>query len=154
MRIKVLTICLLVVTGCALQPVKIEVSRIGIVEFSGVEDIYQGVSIHEVIARVAVGEPTQITFPTKIWAGYKKKDSNISIDRRGAYIVVFASAELPPEGEAILIILENGTSFPIRLKPADSKHPRDAILEILSRKMMNNIENSVMPGCETEGGNI
>jgi hypothetical protein len=88
---------------------------------------YQGT---EVAVNVVPGEPTQITFPGQIQGGFKKNLSALHLDRKDSDLIVFASEGINAEGEAIIVRLKDGRSYSVRLRLADSLHPRDDVVSI------------------------
>lgn len=83
---------------------------------------------------VTPGEPTQITFPGKIEGGFKRKNSSLALERNGNFLVMFAQPEIPYEGEALLVLLDDKRSFSIRVVPADDDHPRDETIKIMDER--------------------
>lgn len=88
---------------------------------------YQG---SEVPVYVTPGEPTQITFPSKIEGGFKRKHSALALERQGNFLVVFAQPEIPYEGEALLVHLGDQRSFALRIMPSDDDNPRDEFIDV------------------------
>jgi len=84
----------------------------------------------EVDIRVAPSEPTQLQFPGKIAGGFKKKLSTLSLDRKDSDLVIFANEGISDKGEAIIIRLEDGRSYSIRVKRATDDTPRDDFVRI------------------------
>ncbi|MCB0318618.1 MAG: hypothetical protein KDD56_07660 [Bdellovibrionales bacterium] len=84
----------------------------------------------EVSVYIRPGEPTQIQFPEDIQSGYKRKQSALSIDKKGRDLVVFASDTLVNEGEAIIVRLNNGRSYSLRILKSDDQNLRDALVKI------------------------
>ncbi len=74
---------------------------------------------------VKPGEPTQITFPGKIEGGFKRKHSSLALERQDNYLIVFAQPQLAPEGEAIIVHLDDKRTYSVRALPASDEHPRD-----------------------------
>lgn len=79
---------------------------------------------------VTPGEPTQVSFPGKIEGGFKRSNSTIALQKNDNYLVLFAKPDLPYEGEALLLILDDKRSFAVRVVPADDDHPRDETVKI------------------------
>ena len=75
------------------------------------------------------GEPTQIRFPAKISGGFKKKSSVISIDRKDSDLVVFSQDTLSEQGEVLIVRLDDGRSYSVRVRKAVGR-PRDDIVRI------------------------
>ena len=88
---------------------------------------YQGA---EVAVNVTPGEPTQIKFPGEIQGGFKKNLSSLHLDRKDSDLIVFASEGINAEGEAIIVRLKDGRSYSVRMRLADSLHPRDDVVKI------------------------
>ncbi len=80
---------------------------------------------------VRPGEPTQVSFPENILGGFKRKNSSISLDKKDNYLIVFSQPELPPEGEAIIVHLDDKRSYALRIKPASNLNSRDEAVTIL-----------------------
>jgi hypothetical protein len=96
--------------------------------FSLARDIgYEG---QEVTVYVDPNEPTQINFPGEIAGGFMKTDSALQLQRQGQDLVMFAKGSLLEEGEAIIVRLQDGRSFSVRVRPADSENPRDHTVKI------------------------
>jgi len=96
---------------------------------------YQG---KEIAVYVTPGEPSQITFPADIGGGFKKKHSSLALERKGNFLVVFAQPEIPYEGEALLVLLQDKRSYALRILPSDDDNKRDEF--IIIRDMRENIE--------------
>jgi hypothetical protein len=84
----------------------------------------------EVPVYVTPGEPTQITFPSKIEGGFKRKHSALALQRQENFMVVFAQPEIPYEGEALLVHLKDKRSYALRILPSDDDNPRDEFIDI------------------------
>lgn len=84
----------------------------------------------ELAVRVVPGEPTELKFPGVISGGFKKKDSSLSIDRKDGDLVIFAQQELSEVGEVLIVRLNDGRSYSIRVQRATSESPRDNIVKI------------------------
>ena len=96
---------------------------------------YQG---SEIAVYVTPGEPSQITFPGDIGGGFKKKHSSLALERKGNFLVVFAQPEIPYEGEALLVLLQDKRSYALRILPSDDDNKRDEFIVI--RDTRENIE--------------
>jgi hypothetical protein len=94
----------------------------------------------EVSVFVAAGEPTQVQFPGNISGGFKRKQSAVSLDRKGTDLIVFAQENLDDSGEAIIVRLDDGRSFSLRIKKASSGNMRDTVVKI------NDLNSSVVTG--------
>lgn len=84
----------------------------------------------EISVFVKPGEPTQIQFPGVIAGGFKKKQSSLNLDRKGTDLVVFGQDTLTEAGEAIIVRLENGKSYSIRVHRTSPDKPRDDMVRI------------------------
>lgn len=84
----------------------------------------------ELMINVTPGEPTEIQFPGKIEQGYKKKTSQLSIERRNDVLIIVGADTLPSTGEVILVRLNDGRSYSIRIVKAAADTDRDAIVTI------------------------
>lgn len=81
----------------------------------------------EISVFVNVGEPTEITFEGgTIKDGFKNSNAGLALDRKGRSLVIFGKENMNPNGEALLVRLENGTSYPLRIRKASTDNPRDA----------------------------
>ena len=98
----------------------------------------------EVNVNVSPGEPTQIQFPGKIAGGFKKKSSAVSIERKDDTLIVFAGDNMPSSGEAILVRLEDGRSYSMRIMRASAASPRDPTVSIKDER------GSIIAGSEEE----
>ncbi|MEY4667623.1 MAG: hypothetical protein RL518_322 [Pseudomonadota bacterium] len=89
----------------------------------------------EVEVFVNVGEPTEIIFEGgKIKDGFKNSNAGISLDKKDSSLVVFGNQSLNENGEAILVRLDNGRSYPLRIRRANSDNPRDAQVTVSDGK--------------------
>ncbi|HMO19051.1 MAG TPA: hypothetical protein PKA63_13170 [Oligoflexia bacterium] len=84
----------------------------------------------EVPVYVTPGEPSQINFPSKIAGGFRKKHSSLALERQGNFLVVFAQPEIPYEGEALLVHLDDKRSYALRILPADDDNGRDEFIQL------------------------
>jgi hypothetical protein len=84
----------------------------------------------EIPVYVTPGEPTQITFPSKIAGGFKRKHTSLALERQGNFLVVFAQPEIPYEGEALLVHLDDKRSYAIRVLPSDDDNGRDEFINL------------------------
>lgn len=84
----------------------------------------------EVAVNVNPGEPTQIRFPGIVKGGYKKTNSSLYLDKKDTDLIVFSNEGLGDKGEAIIVRLEDGRSYSVRVRPADQMHPRDDVVKI------------------------
>lgn len=88
---------------------------------------YQG---GEIAVRVTPGEPTQVEFPGQIAGGFKKKLSALSLDKKDDDLIIFSSDGLSEQGEAIIVRLEDGRSYSVRVLRSSPDAPRDAVVRI------------------------
>lgn len=90
---------------------------------------------------VTPGEPTQIQFPGNISGGFRKKQSAISLDRKNSDLILFANDGVPEQGEAIIVRLEDGRSFSMRVMKSSSEFPRDDVVKVeTSRASLNSMK--------------
>jgi hypothetical protein len=75
-------------------------------------------------------EPTDIEFPGRIKEGFKSSTAGISVERKVNSLVVFGKENISDNGEAILVKLEDGRSYPVRIRRATADNPRDALVSI------------------------
>ena len=88
----------------------------------------------EVTINVVPGEPTQIKFTGDVKGGYKKQLSTLHVTPQGSDLVVFANEGLTEKGEAIIVRLDDGRSYSIRVKAANKETPRDDIVKIEDKR--------------------
>ena len=88
----------------------------------------------EVPVYVTPGEPTQVTFPAEIKGGFKRKHSSLALQRQQNFLVVFAQPEIPYEGEALLVHLDDDTSYALRILPSDDDNSRDEFVKLLDAR--------------------
>lgn len=84
----------------------------------------------EVRVNVAAGEPTEIKFPGRILGGFKRKNSSVTIEKKEDALIVFAAENMAPSGEALIIKLEDGRSYSLRIGRAGGGSPRDSFIAI------------------------
>jgi hypothetical protein len=85
----------------------------------------------EVEVFVNVGEPTEVVFEGgKIKDGFKNSNAGIALDRKESSLVIFGKENMSENGEAILVRLDDGRSYPLRIRRASSDNPRDAKVSI------------------------
>lgn len=81
----------------------------------------------EIPVWVNVGEPTEVIFEGgRIKNGFKNRNAGIDLDRKDSSLVIFGKENMNENGEALLVRLDNGTSYPLRVRKANSDNPRDA----------------------------
>ena len=88
----------------------------------------------EISIRVTPGEPTQVRFPSTISGGFRKKTSSLSLDRKEADLILFSNESLTEDGEALIVRLEDGRSYPIRIRRANNDFPRQPQVHIFDRR--------------------
>ena len=84
----------------------------------------------EVAVYVNPGEPTQIELPGKISGGFKRKLSTLSLDRKDNDLIIFASDGITEQGEAIIVRLDDGRSYSVRIRRSTAGNPRDDVVRI------------------------
>jgi hypothetical protein len=85
----------------------------------------------EVEVFVNVGEPTEVVFEGgKIKDGFKNSNAGIALDRKESSLVIFGKENMSDNGEAILVRLDDGRSYPLRIRRASADNPRDAKVSI------------------------
>lgn len=99
----------------------------------------------EIPVYVTPGEPTQITFPSKISGGFKRKHTSLALERQGNFLVVFAQPEIPYEGEALLVHLDDKRSYAIRILPSDDDNGRDEFIKIKDLREDEGVEGNGTP---------
>lgn len=105
----------------------------------------------EVSVYVTPGEPTQVQFPDKIVGGFKKKISDVNLDRRDRDLILFASDSISDSGEAIIVRTDNGRSYSLRIRRATAENPRDDSVKIEdSRRAAIFEDGSEEPGSVAE----
>ncbi len=95
-------------------------------------DIQYGGSEQAVYVRP--GEPTQISFPGPIEGGFKRKQSAVALEKQDTYLVLFAQPQLSPDGEAIIVHLEDKRTYSLRVLPATEDRPRDGFVNIIDSR--------------------
>ena len=103
---------------------------------------YQG---QEIEVFVVPKEPSILKFDRTVASGYKPTRSSLSVQREGTDLVLFAKETLGPLGEAIIVRLEDGRSYSIRVRRANEEMPRDPELKVLDKR------ESVLGEDEEEG---
>ncbi len=89
----------------------------------------------EVRINVAAGEPTEIKFPGRISGGFKRKNSSVSIEKKEDSLIVFAAENLASNGEALIVKLDDGRSYSLRVGKADPSNPRDSYISIKDERL-------------------
>jgi hypothetical protein len=81
----------------------------------------------EISVFVNVGEPTEIIFEGgKIKDGFKNSNAGIALEKKESSLIIFGKENMNENGEALLVRLTNGTSYPLRIRKASAADPRDA----------------------------
>ena len=88
----------------------------------------------ELSVRVAPGEPTQIRFPGIVAGGYKKSHSSLSLEKKDGDLIIFANERIDETGEAIVVRLQDGRSYSVRMQRATADNPRDDVLRIRDKR--------------------
>ena len=100
----------------------------------------------EIPVWVNVGEPTEVIFEGgRIKNGFKNRNAGIDLDRKDSSLIIFGKENLNENGEALLVRLENGTSYPLRVRKASSDNPRDAQVVVGDGKGAMGSEEEVPP---------
>lgn len=94
--------------------------------------VYDG---SEIKVYVTPGEPTLLEFPAKIESGVKRGNSSLTLERKENRLIVFARANLPLTGEALLILLHDKRSYSLRMLPSSPEFPRDTQLNITDNRV-------------------
>ncbi len=104
----------------------------------------------EVEVFVNVGEPTEIIFEGgKIKDGFKNSNAGIALDKKDSSLVVFGKESMNENGEAILVRLDDGRSYPLRIRRANSDNPRDAQITVSDGKnVVGGDEEEISPSKE------
>lgn len=84
---------------------------------------------------VKPGEPTQVSFPSDIEGGFRRRNSAVKIERQDNHLIVFAQPELSPEGEAIIVHLDDKRTYSVRVMPADDVNMRDDRVMIIDDRV-------------------
>lgn len=88
----------------------------------------------ELTIRVNPNEPSEIRFPGIIAGGFMKKNSGITIDRKGSSLVLFANDSVSEAGQALLVRLDDQRSFSLRVRRATQEEPREATINIQDKR--------------------
>lgn len=87
----------------------------------------------EVDVFVTPGEPTQIQFPSKVLGGFKKKLSAISLDKKGNDLVIFSTEKISDSGESMIVRLDDGRSYTIRVRKSNGMDNKDTLIRIIDK---------------------
>lgn len=100
----------------------------------------------EIDVFVNVGEPTEIVFEGGVIKdGFKNSNAAVAIENKGNALIVFGKSNLGNEGAAILVRLEDGRSYPIRIMKSSQDNPRDATILIEDGKGAFGPEEEAQP---------
>jgi hypothetical protein len=88
----------------------------------------------ERVIEVRPYEPTQVVFPRKIDHGFKHPNSDVKVDKAANVLVVSASESLKKGGEPIVVFLDDGTFFPLRIIKAANPASRRVSLNVTEAK--------------------
>lgn len=104
----------------------------------------------EIPVWVNEGEPTEIIFEGgRIKDGFKNSKAGLALERKGSSLIIFGKANLNKDaGEALLVRLENGQSYPIRIRLATSDNPRAAQVVVGDGKGAMGAEEEAPPPYE------
>jgi len=91
-------------------------------------------SDEEIAIRITPGEPTQIRFPGIVAGGYKKSYSALSLEKKEGDLIVFANDKIDDVGEAIVVRLQDGRSYSVRLQKSSPENPRDDVIKIRDKR--------------------
>ena len=84
----------------------------------------------EIPVYVTPGEPTQMLFPGNVSGGVKRRSSTLSLQHTGDELVIFAGEGISENGEAIIVRLNDGRSYSVRVKKAGAEGGRDDVIKI------------------------
>lgn len=88
----------------------------------------------EVTVFISPGEPTQVNFDGKIAGGFKRRASALSLDRKDSDLIIFGQDGLADSGEAIIVRLEDGRSYSLRVKRSSGANPRDTVVRVVDKR--------------------
>lgn len=99
----------------------------------------------EIRVFVNVGEPTEVIFEGgRIKDGFKNSNAGIALERKESSLVIFGKENMSEKGEALLVRLDNGLSYPIRIMKAGDE-PRDAQVVVGDGKGAMGAEEETAP---------
>lgn len=120
---------------------------IGMARLAHARDVEYSSGNGEIQVWVNVGEPTEIVFEGgRIKDGFKNSNAGIALDRKDSSLIVFGKDNLNENGEALLVRLEDGRSYPLRVRRATADNPRDAQVVVGDGKTAVGEEEQVVPG--------
>lgn len=105
----------------------------------------------ERVIEVRPYEPTQVVFPRNIDSGFKHPNSDVKVDKRANVLVVSASESLKKGGEPIVVFLDDGTFFPLRIIKAANPASRRVSLNVTEAKTLcevNALPRQATPSAE------
>lgn len=119
---------------------------LGSTEASFARDVLYQAGDPEIDVFVNIGEPTEINFEGgQIKDGFKNSNAGVAIENKGNALIVFGKSNLENEGAALLVRLEDGRSYPIRIMKASPENPRDATILIEDGKGPMGAEEEAAP---------
>ncbi len=105
----------------------------------------------EIEVYVNIGEPTEIMFEGgQIKDGFHNSNAPIAIQNKGSALILFGKQNMSAEGAALIVRLNDGRSYPIRVLVASKENPRDAQLLIEDGKGAFGAEEESAPEGYTE----
>lgn len=105
----------------------------------------------EIEIYVNIGEPTEIMFEGgQIKDGFHNSNAPIAIQNKGSALILFGKQNMTPEGAALIVRLNDGRSYPIRVRVASAENPRDAQILIEDGKGAFGAEEEQPPEGYTE----
>jgi len=84
----------------------------------------------EIPVYVKPGEPTQILFPGAVAGGVKRRMSSLSLEHKDSQLVIFANEAITDSGEAIIVRLQDGRSYSVRVSKSTGEKVRDDVVRI------------------------
>lgn len=88
----------------------------------------------EIAIKVSPNEPTQIRFPAIIAGGFRRRDTALSLDRKEQDLVIFSNEGISEKGESIIVRLQDGRSYSLRVHRAEESTQRDTIVHVLDER--------------------
>jgi hypothetical protein len=92
----------------------------------------------EIEIRVNPGEPTQLQFPGPVAGGFRKSASVLNVSPKDNDLVIFSGENLSAAGESIIVRLQDGRSYAVRVLRATPDAPRDPLVSILDARAAPN----------------
>lgn len=90
---------------------------------------------------------TMLIFSSSITGGLKQKGSSLRLKRQANLLEVIAGTNLPFEGEALVVQLQDGGSIVLRIQRTVKDLPRDERVEIVDKRVA---DEAVWPFLETK----